>query len=61
MANRNNNFNFKIPGIIILLSFIFCWPVGVVLLILRSISSANSNTRREYRQEKRENTAQTYN
>ena len=31
MANRNNNFNFKIPGIIILLSFIFCWPVGVVL------------------------------
>ena len=61
MANRNNNFNFKIPGIIILLSFIFCWPVGVVLLILRSISSANSNTRREYGQEKRENTAQTYN
>lgn len=62
MANRNNNFNFKIPGIIIFLSFIFCWPVGVVLLILRAISGSdtNSNTRREYRQEKRENTAQTY-
>lgn len=58
MANRNNNFNFQIPGIIILLAFIFCWPVGLVLLILRSIS--NENKRNERRQNRSENAAQTY-
>ncbi len=57
MANRNNNFNFQIPGIIILLSFIFCWPVGVVLLVLRSIS--NENRKNEYKQNNRGYTAQT--
>ena len=38
MANKNNNVNFDIPVPIIILAFIFCWPVGIVLTILRSIS-----------------------
>ncbi len=48
MANKNNNVNFDIPVPIIVLAFIFCWPVGIVLTILRSISiPANKNVRTE--------------
>lgn len=48
MANKNNNVNFDIPVPIIILSFIFCWPVGIVLTILRSISiPVNKNARTE--------------
>ncbi|MBQ9717292.1 MAG: 5-bromo-4-chloroindolyl phosphate hydrolysis family protein, partial [Clostridia bacterium] len=44
MANKNNNVNFDIPVPIIIMAFIFCWPVGIVLTILRSISlPANRN------------------
>ncbi len=38
MANKNNNVNFDIPVPIIIMAFIFCWPVGIVLTILRSLS-----------------------
>lgn len=38
MADKNNNLKFDIPKSIILLAYIFCWPVGVVLTILRCIS-----------------------
>ncbi len=50
MAN-NNKFNYKIPGIIIFIAFISCWPVGVILLILNSIGASNRKT---------EEKAQTY-
>jgi len=44
LANKNNNVNFDIPVPIIVMAFIFCWPVGIVLTILRSISiPANTN------------------
>jgi len=44
LANKNNNINFDIPVPIIVMAFIFCWPVGIVLTILRSISiPANKN------------------
>ena len=38
MANKNNPMNFDIPVPIIVMAFIFCWPVGIVLTILRSLS-----------------------
>lgn len=60
MAN-NNNFNFEIPGIIIFLAFIFCWPVGVVLAALRWISRANRKAERYSRRQSDDNTARTYN
>ncbi len=40
MAN-NNNFNYEIPGGIIFLAWIFCWPVGLVLSVLNGISKQN--------------------
>lgn len=43
MSNRNKNSNFEIPGIIIFLAFVFCWPVGIILTILRSISNSSAN------------------
>lgn len=43
MSNRNNYSNFEIPGIIIFLAYVFCWPVGIILTILRSISRSSSN------------------
>lgn len=36
MANRNNNFDIPIP--LIVLAYIFYWPVGIVLTILRVVS-----------------------
>ncbi|MBO6052163.1 MAG: 5-bromo-4-chloroindolyl phosphate hydrolysis family protein [Clostridia bacterium] len=36
MANKNNNFDIPIP--LIVLAYIFYWPVGVVLTVLRVIS-----------------------
>lgn len=51
MANKkNNNINFDIPVPIILLALAFCAPVGVLLIILRSISipvNAKNQTTRE--------------
>lgn len=48
MANKNKHVNFDIPVPIIVMAFIFCWPVGIVLTILRSLSipenSKNSRT-----------------
>ncbi len=38
MANKNNNINFNIPVPIILLALAFCAPVGILLIILRSMS-----------------------
>ena len=40
MANKSDN-NFDIPGIIILLAFAFCFPVGVVLLIIKALAKEN--------------------
>ena len=57
MAN-NNNFNFDIPGIIIFLAYVFCWPVGVVLTILRAISKASQKASRN---EKKYNYNYNYN
>lgn len=61
MANNNNNFNFEIPGIIIFLAFVFCWPVGVVLAVLNSISRANRRAELRSQRYNNENTARTYN
>ncbi|MGN1409965.1 MAG: 5-bromo-4-chloroindolyl phosphate hydrolysis family protein [Eubacteriales bacterium] len=61
MANNKNNFNFEIPGIIIFLAFVFCWPVGVVLAVLRSISRANRRAELHSQRHNNENTARTYN
>lgn len=46
MANKNNHVNFDIPVPIIIMAFIFCWPVGIVLTILRSMSIPVSKTTR---------------
>lgn len=46
MANKNNHVNFDIPVPIIIMAFIFCWPVGIVLTILRSMSIPVNKTRR---------------
>ena len=43
MANKNNHVNFDIPVPIIVMAFIFCWPVGIVLTILRSMSIPVNN------------------
>lgn len=43
MSNKNNNSNFEIPRIIIFLAFVFCWPVGIILTILHSISHSSVN------------------
>lgn len=46
MANRNNTFDFEIPGIVIFLAFCFCQPVGIFLLILRIIARENKKAAR---------------
>ncbi len=46
MANKNNHVNFDIPVPIIIMAFIFCWPVGIVLTILRSMSIPVNKTTR---------------
>ena len=43
MANRNND-NIKIPIGLIVLSYIFYWPVGIVLTILRVVLSSQKQT-----------------
>lgn len=43
MPNRNNNVHFNIPIPIIVIAFIYCWPVGIVLTILRSLSTHEQN------------------
>ncbi len=43
MANKGNN-KFDIPTGLILLAFIIYWPIGIVLAILKAISSASSNS-----------------
>ncbi|MBE6542368.1 MAG: hypothetical protein E7672_07975 [Ruminococcaceae bacterium] len=44
----DNNLNFDIPMSIIVLAFLFCWPVGIILAILRSSSkSINKKTVRD--------------
>ncbi len=50
MANKNNNVNFDIPVPIIVMAFIFCWPVGIVLTILRSLS-VPGNTKNTHSEE----------
>ncbi len=37
MANKKYNSDFDIPTPIIVLAFIFCWPLGIALVVLRSI------------------------
>jgi len=46
LANKNNHVNFDIPVPIIIMAFIFCWPVGIVLTILRSMSIPAPKTTR---------------
>ncbi len=43
MSNRNNNANFKIPTIFIILAWIYCWPIGLILTILRGASSSSES------------------
>ncbi len=43
MPNRNNNVHFNIPIPIIVIAFIYCWPVGIVLTILRGLSTHEQN------------------
>ena len=43
MANRNND-NINIPLGLIVLSYIFYWPVGIVLTILRVVLSSQKQT-----------------
>ncbi len=50
MAN-NNNFNYEIPGGIIFLAWIFCWPVGLVLSVLNGISKSNRKKDLRWRRE----------
>ncbi len=50
MAN-NNNFNYEIPGGIIFLAWIFCWPVGLVLSVLNGISKQNRKRDMRWRRE----------
>ena len=41
MAQKNNNFNFNIPIPLIVAAYIFYWPVGIVLTILRAVSNSD--------------------
>jgi len=40
LANNHNRFRFDIPNWLIFIAFVTYWPAGIILLVLRSISSA---------------------
>ena len=60
MANRNND-NIKIPIGLIVLSYIFYWPVGIVLTILRVVLSSQKQTGADMRAQNTRQFTQTAN
>ncbi len=59
MANKNNNINFNIPVPIILLALAFCAPVGILLIILRSMSIPVNTKNQTLREEANRSSGRT--